>query len=346
MKSKATKEQSFFKRNWLVLFLFLMLIAAFGFGLYLIFLYHAQFPGAFPLTPSDSGNPGDTRGQWGTMGDFFGGMLNPLFSLLGLVMLLVTLIQNQRELEFSRQELRESKEALEAQAATFDKQRFEDTFFALLEQLNNALDKVAAETHQADVHGKGEIKSITREIHGKIFDPLTAREENSLKRAKHKLLGHSPSLNQYFRLLYQVLKFIADRCPQTFPDQGMTSPMHEDNIPTASEKFYSNIVRSCIPEDVSHLVAVNCSVDGPADAFVRYKTLVERYEFLEHMTFQRHGISNHLLLDEIVLHFKKSAFGANSDYPNVRERAIQTKSEQVLTPIDGITGISSSKGRE
>jgi len=57
-------------------------------------------------------------------------------------MLLVTLFQNQRELSLSRKEFEESKEALQAQAKTLDKQRFEDTFFSLLNQHNLSLERI------------------------------------------------------------------------------------------------------------------------------------------------------------------------------------------------------------
>lgn len=109
------------KTKWILVFFACVLLMAIGFAWHIFSIYTSAFGSALP--------PPTSRSDWGVMGDFFGGILNPLFSILGLLMLLVTLIQNQRELELSRQELRESNKALAAQATTLEKQRFEDTFF-------------------------------------------------------------------------------------------------------------------------------------------------------------------------------------------------------------------------
>lgn len=85
--------------------------------------------------------------SWGQLGDFFGGVLNPTFSFLALVALLLTLYVQSRELKLSRQmaelswqelqmtreELKNSAEALKAQNDAINHQRFEQTFFAWLE---------------------------------------------------------------------------------------------------------------------------------------------------------------------------------------------------------------------
>lgn len=101
------------KRNRLLLFLGALLILAIGFALYLYAIYNTAFGSSLAVNT--------TRTDWGVMGDFFGGTLNPLFSLLGLLMLMATLLQNQKELELSRKELRKSNRALKAQASTLEK---------------------------------------------------------------------------------------------------------------------------------------------------------------------------------------------------------------------------------
>lgn len=86
-------------------------------------------------------------GSWGELGDFFGGVLNPAFSFLALVALLMTLFVQSRELRLSRRmaelsrqelemtrlELEKSAEALAAQNDAINHQRFEQTFFAWLD---------------------------------------------------------------------------------------------------------------------------------------------------------------------------------------------------------------------
>jgi len=255
------------------------------------------------------------------MGDFFGGMLNPFFSILGLAMLLVTLFQNQKELELSRKELKDSSMALVAQASTLDKQRFEDTFFSLLGQQNHSLDKILSEGVYYDFDGKpskasSRVKSLKNELIGGEAYPIMPFC-SELKIAKSRLLKHDPLLNQYFRILYQILKLIATSSPGSTLENGFVIAELESTIPSDKEKFYSNIVRSFIPEDVYYLLAINCFCDGVNDPFYPYKLLIERYALLEHMPLTLPKHQNHALINEMMTHYSYAAFGNNSGYVTV-----------------------------
>ena len=64
-------------------------------------------------------------GDWGTLGDYFGGLLNPVVSLATL-MVAYAVWKQQKD------ELRQTKEALEEQARTAEQQRQEHRFFDCL----------------------------------------------------------------------------------------------------------------------------------------------------------------------------------------------------------------------
>lgn len=297
------------KKNWLLILLLIVLIIAASFAWQL----YAQYTGAF-----GSDEPLKTRADWGVLGDFFGGTLNPIFSFLGLIMLLVTLFQNQKELELSRVELKESSQALKAQASTLDKQRFEDTFFALLGQLNNLLEQLLTESVRHNSDGKPTDKrsivaTLKHNLIGSNSHPLIPYNP-SLQMAKNALLKHDPLLNQYFRILYQLLKFVATNSPNTSLAAPFDAQVLEATSPSANEKFYSNIVRSFVPETVYYLLAVNCFTKDSQDPYLPYKLLIERYEFFEHMPLIIPKHQNRELLDNIVAHYKPAAFGSNTDY--------------------------------
>ncbi|MDD3467670.1 MAG: hypothetical protein PHE67_11020 [Campylobacterales bacterium] len=74
--------------------------------------------------------------KWGQFGDYVGGTLNPILGLLSLIVLLLVYVQNKEELELTRQELKNSATALAEQSKTLEIQRFEQTFFSLLELRN------------------------------------------------------------------------------------------------------------------------------------------------------------------------------------------------------------------
>lgn len=65
--------------------------------------------------------PSGDSGDWGTLGDFFGGILNPIVGIVGLVFLAKTLEQNQEALRMSAEELKLSRiELAEARKAQQD----------------------------------------------------------------------------------------------------------------------------------------------------------------------------------------------------------------------------------
>ena len=88
---------------------------------------------------------------WGQMGDYFGGMLNPVFGFLTILAIVITLIQQSRELklsreelELSRTELKNSAEALRGQNKAIERQSFEQTFFAWLNTYRDLLSELEA----------------------------------------------------------------------------------------------------------------------------------------------------------------------------------------------------------
>ncbi len=50
--------------------------------------------------------------------------------------------------------------------------------------------------------------------------------------------------------------------------------------------MYSNMLRSFLDTKTLQLLAVRCAVEDGNDHFYQYKQLIERYEFLEHMSFE------------------------------------------------------------
>ena len=78
-----------------------------------------------------SSDPGD----WGTLGDYFGGLLNPVISFATLVVAYAVWKQQ-------REELKATKEALEEQAKTAEQQRQEQRFFDLLNTYYRVVDSL------------------------------------------------------------------------------------------------------------------------------------------------------------------------------------------------------------
>lgn len=177
------------------------------------------------------------RDELGQMGDYFGGLLNPVIAVTALILLYMNLIITQRE-------FKETRKLVDQQLRTQIKQRFEDTFFSLLDQ-HNALLNVARKSNYK-------------------FDWT---DVSSPERARRKLWNDVDEKNYevkvYFRFLYQILKFI-------------------DSSGIDDKKTYSNLVRSFIDSDTGELILINAlCFDG--EGFEDFKVFFEKYAFLEHV---------------------------------------------------------------
>jgi hypothetical protein len=111
-----------------------------------------------------------------------------------------------------------------------------------------------------------------------------------------------------------MLKFIATNSPGSSIGKSFESEKIENEQVSENEKMYSNIVRSFLGYDITQLLAINCYCSGPEDTYWKYKLLIERYAFLEHMPFELDKIPCPLL-EKTKTIYKESAFG-NSNFVN------------------------------
>lgn len=90
-------------------------------------LYMRAFKGDF------SSNQGD----WGTFGDYLGGILNPVVGLVTVYLVLINVIIQRKELKNSVREMRNSNDALRRQNEAIAEQSFQTTFFNWINSYNN-----------------------------------------------------------------------------------------------------------------------------------------------------------------------------------------------------------------
>lgn len=228
------------------------------------------------------------KGDWGTFGDFVGGTLNPILSFLSLIVLLLTYAMQRKELEKTEE--------------TQKRQQFENMFFELLKIHNQELE-IFCKTGAEEV-----FDWIRQSEHfGKKID---------LSKANSILKGRDHFSGQYFRVLYQLLKFIAvhsdNRITETFE-----IPDIERNDVSKTERMYSNIVRALLPDKIMQLLAVNCySKENDSDNYWKYKLLIERYDLFEHTSFNiTKNYGYHVCLKDAIKEiqeFYKDAFGKKS----------------------------------
>lgn len=265
----------------------------------LVVVYPIWFWGFNDLPPADK----DPE-PWGQFGDFIGGILNPLVALFALYWLTRSIGIQREELAATKQELADTKLLIAEQVKTAEKQRFEDTFFALLDQHNAALRYLTE--YVPNPNDLPLSNALCKRVFPRDDTGFNLRDANRVLRARGRDCGH------YFRILYQLLKLIAMRCPGTTLKGEFVAENILESRPSTDEKLYSNIVRSFLDVEMTQLLAVNCYCQDDASAYWNYKCLIERYEFLEHMPFSVIGGSNDVLAGT-VMHYRRRAFG-NSEF--------------------------------
>jgi len=246
----------------------------------------------------------------GTFGDFFGGILNPLVGLAGVVLLFLTWQTTREELKETQKEFKQSNDIFEAQKREMQLQTFDNKFFQMLGFFNDIRNNLEIELSLPDKDDElitlRENKGVSS-FKGINLSIILNEAKIHLKTVDLKL--HISEyyrvfflISNYFLTLYQILKFI-DK---------------ESLIEFEQQKSYSNIIRSQFSEEELITILFNLyRLEGSS-----HKELIEKYSIFEHIEKSRIEVYIHLLSEtlgldeielqkEIILKFKISAFGDN-----------------------------------
>lgn len=208
--------------------------------------------------------------------------LSALFSGLAFWGVIFAILLQRRELALQRNELmltrrevRGQKEQLEAQNLTLKQQRFENTFFSLLNLFNNIVGSIelsgakrlgdppsviarGRECFSIFFHEFGNEFGKVQHDHGDWGQrTLCVTAYDQFANSRQPFVGH------YFRTLYNIVKFIG------------TSDVEDKQI-------YVNILRAQLSSPELSLLFYNCISKFGSEKF---KPLVERFGLLENMSF-------------------------------------------------------------
>ena len=150
----------------------------------------------------------------GSFGDMFGSV-NALFTALAFVGLIVTILIQRKELQLQRHELmlqREEmqgqKDQLKLQNTTFKQQRLESTFFELLRVHNDIVASLFTVHSSHERHGRDCLRIMVLKIQQITGDNRRSIRVDEIMDALNE--NEIPLLEQYFKQLYQTVKFIDD----------------------------------------------------------------------------------------------------------------------------------------
>jgi len=220
----------------------------------------------------------------GIFGDSFG-PLTSLFSGLAFAGLIITIVMQKdelglqrEELSLTRSELSEQKEELRIQNETLSIQRFENTFFRMLEFLEGCRKDVFCQDFQSNsLQGRDAIKRLyevfTKQyLHGYnningVMEPYFKHESNSIEGIKNEYRNfyqkkYGEELGQYFRTLYNILKLI------------------DSNASLSDKTLYANLLRAQLSRYELSLLFYNCLSEYGE---VKMAPLIKRYSILKHL---------------------------------------------------------------
>lgn len=241
---------------------------------------------------------------WGIFGDTIGGSINPILTFVSFLAILYTIFLQNKELSATREELSRSADAQEKNLLKLDSQikaqdllKFENTFFSFLNHHNTIIQQLTFTPPPAVVSSSGMVKHYKSDI-DETYKEVFQTEKN-LTQARNYLVNTELKTDHYFRLVYQILKFI---------DLNYPGEKHENEF-SSEQKRYSSILRASIEHKVLELIAINGASDEATPAYDSYKTIVEKSSFFEHLKFK------HCLTVEIIDVYKPNAFGKNIYLP-------------------------------
>jgi hypothetical protein len=200
-EKSAQKESMLSRRLPLVLgLIFLLAVASFAGAMW---FYASHF----------SGPVSDDHGKWAEFGDFLGGTLNPLFALLGLLGLLLTIVLQNRELANSTRELATSARALQDQGASAKLQTFERTFFEMVRLHHDIVRAMDMSSEHEPLTGRecfGQLYRRFKSHHGQANQRHAKDGQAQVVTAAYSEFNekYQDLIGHYFRNLHRILKFI------------------------------------------------------------------------------------------------------------------------------------------
>lgn len=223
-------------------------------------------------------------GDWGTFGDFIGGTLNPILTFISICLILYTVYQNKKALDFNSEELNLSRIAHQESASAQD----ELQKITRLQQVDNLfLNLITSLQHrQQEIEHFG---SHLRDMYLKVFQnnpqlDISERQEVILE-------------NAFIMRVILTIKSLLELIDQ--------------NVPNEMKGFYVNVLKTQIKVEIFQLLAVY-----DIDRNLISRDFLEVFTFFDNLSselFYQSGSSgnlNSVLIEKVIVpYYSKECFG-------------------------------------
>lgn len=212
-------------------------------------------------------NKGDNNinASLGQYGDFFGGFSNPLLTFLTFLGVLYTVYLQREALNVTKNEANKAEENLRAQSLAIAKQSFEATVFQMINLHNSMISSlVGKDGNYNPVAGKAALNELMKQLSRYYANNSINKGDSyiSFYNSNRDTLGH------YFRMLFNIVKFIDEKCP-----------VAADGDELAEKMTYVRILRAQMSDSELVLMFYNITV-GHGELFQSY---IKKFDMLDNL---------------------------------------------------------------
>lgn len=219
---------------------------------------------------------GSAREDFGSFGDFVGGVLNPILTFIMFIVLIFTIILQQKELSLAREEFQRTASAME-------RENFEATVFRLASQIREGVNSTDL-VHEGVTHsGTDAFKAFyerLEEIYEEADHPARGDHIKSYD-AVYEEYGHD--FGHYYRLLYFTFRHIKK-------SKEVWDSRSDGTRDTLDVDFYTKLIRAQI-SDYERLVFFYNFLSGRSDNFT---DLIDEFAIFDNIDEGRLLVADHI----------------------------------------------------
>lgn len=263
-------------------------LGVFAFALLMIGLvfaavyYHFFMRGDIPWVKM--GNQ-ESAQYWGQLGDFAGGMLNPILSFLALMAVLKTLAMQRAEMRAAQEEARAATLEQKIQSNLYTRQAFESSFFGMLDVHSRILSDIRYRASTGrPTSGREAVDTMIAELKASTAFKAATLYSGSISEAEIQIeidnfcTRYKAEVGHYFRNLYWILKKIdGGRLGLDSEEKYERSHDRRFFFDYLRRRQYASLVRAQLSEGELALLQLNC-LGAYGGGLKKY---VEKYSLLK-----------------------------------------------------------------